>query len=279
MKVKALAPWFGSNRILAENVGEFMAGCTWVGIPFAGGMCEVAHITARTVLVNDVHRHVINLARVVADDQLRPKLVRWLRAACFHPDELDQCQERCKAREPEPHAAPDFDSACAYFVSVWMGRSHIAGTDDEFCGRLSTRWNANGGDSAVRYRNAVKSLAAWGRVMRRCSFSVLDVFAFLERCEDAANHGIYCDPPFPGPGDRYRHQFTEADQRKLAVALAGFGQTRVVCRFYDHPLIRELYPEGRWYWHRFKGRKQSNEEAPEVLIVNVGGHAPTLFAR
>jgi hypothetical protein len=32
--VTALAPWFGSNRILAENVGKAVAGSSWVGIPF-----------------------------------------------------------------------------------------------------------------------------------------------------------------------------------------------------------------------------------------------------
>lgn len=27
----AIAPWYGSNRILAKHVGEELAGCTWVG--------------------------------------------------------------------------------------------------------------------------------------------------------------------------------------------------------------------------------------------------------
>ena len=39
--ITALAPWFGSNRTLAENVGRALAGCEWVGVPFAGGMCEL----------------------------------------------------------------------------------------------------------------------------------------------------------------------------------------------------------------------------------------------
>jgi hypothetical protein len=55
----------------------------------------------------------------------------------------------------------------------------------------------------------------------------------------------------------------------LAGVLASFERARVVCRFYDHPLIRELYPrELGWVWRRFTGRKQSNAQAPEVLILN-----------
>jgi hypothetical protein len=50
--------------------------------------------------------------------------------------------------------------------------------------------------------------------------------------------------------------------------LAEFTRARVVCRFYDHPLIRELYPTGQWTWHEFSGRKQSNAAAPEVLLTN-----------
>lgn len=43
---------------------------------------------------------------------------------------------------------------------------------------------------------------------------------------------------------------------------------RVVCRWYDTPLIRELYPEGPWSWHRLVGRKQTNAPGPEVLLTS-----------
>jgi site-specific DNA-adenine methylase len=95
------------------------------------------------------------------------------------------------------------------------------------------------------------------------------VFEFLVRCEDSPGHGIYCDPPFPGPGDRYKHQFSEDSHRMLAQKLATFTKTRVVCRFYDHPLIRELYPEERWTWVRLKGRDQANNgDKQELLLIN-----------
>lgn len=42
--ITALAPWFGSNRMLARYVGEELAGCQWVGVPFAGGMAEIFQI-------------------------------------------------------------------------------------------------------------------------------------------------------------------------------------------------------------------------------------------
>lgn len=277
MTTKALAPWFGSNRILAPMVGKELAGCKWVGVPFAGGMAEVACIKASTIVVSDLHRHVINLALCVKADDLRPRLAERLGSQPFHPDCLSTAQESCRAVEAAVNwpDMPCLDWACDYFTACWMGRSHKSGIDDEFNGGLSIRWNANGGDSNKRYRSAVASLAAWQDIMRRCNFSVLDAFEFLARCEDSDGHGIYCDPPFPGPGDRYKHNCgkTEAEQRlwhrSLAEALGRFTKTRVACRFYDHPLIRELYPEPRWTWRHLKGRDQANNgEKAEVLIVN-----------
>ncbi len=158
--------------------------------------------------------------------------------------------------------------AVNFFIAVWMGRNGKAGTDSEFKGGMSVRWDAGGGDSCGRFRSAVRSLAGWRSVLRRCTFQVLDVFAFLTKCQDKDGHGIYCDPPFPGPGDDYRHKFTDTQHRELACQLAAFKHARVVCRFYDHPLVRELYPEGPWTWRRLTGRDQVNQTKTEVLIIN-----------
>jgi DNA adenine methylase len=285
MSVTALAGWFGSNRMLAPHVGKQLSGCTWVGVPFAGGMTEILEMTARTILVNDLHRHIINLARVVKSDELRPKLIRELKRTIFHPDELADAQNDCRDRDlcqrvlievPDEDTIPNLQWAIDYFVCCWMGRASKAGIDDEFNGRPAFRWNASGGDSVVRYRSAIKSLVVFGKVFRRCSFETMDAFDFVARCEDKTGHGVYCDPPFPNAGRRYKHNCgeTDAEERvwhtRLRNAVSRFTKTRIVMRFYDHELIRELYPESEWEYLRLKGRKQSNESAEELLLVKRG---------
>lgn len=104
--------------------------------------------------------------------------------------------------------------------------------------------------------------------MQRCNFVTLDVFEFLDKVKDADRHGLYLDPPFPDAGDAYKHKFTESQQRRLAERLAAFERCRVVCRFYDHPLIREIYPTERWTWQRAEGRDQANGAKPELLLIN-----------
>src|SRR5205085_8516163 len=133
-----------------------------------------------------------------------------------------------------------------------------AGTTHEFGGGPSFRWESGGGDSVVRFRNAAAGLRDWRAILARWTFDCRDGFDFLVQCKDQDGHGIYADPPFPGPGDAYRHNCGKSELEKrvwhvrLNDALARFTKTRVVCRYYDHPLVRELYPEHIWTWHRLK---------------------------
>lgn len=274
MKTTALVPWFGSNRMLGHTVGEELRGCKWIGIPFAGGMCELAHVKAPTIVVNDLHRHVMNLASVIACERGADVLAKHLASLSFHPDTLEFAQRKCEEME---RGGWDFGMlgteastswAVNYFVSQWMGRSGIAGTDREFAGKLPIRWNASGGDSNTRYRSAIESIHAWSAIMRGCNFSTLDAFEFLDTVKDEPRHAIYCDPPFPDAGDDYKHKFTPAQHKQLALCLFQFKQARVVSRFYDHPLIRELYPEPHWTWRMLRGRDQANQSKPEVLLIN-----------
>jgi hypothetical protein len=272
--IGAIAPWFGSARLLGPKVGQLFEGASWVGIPFAGSMAEIPYIRARTIVVNDLHKGVITLARVVADETLGPKLYRRLRRDALHPDDLVESQNICRKMEKRSDCSDTFNDetilrwAEAMFVASWLARSGSAGTKSEFDATLSLRWAAGGGDSAVRFQNAIRSINAWRRSLRRATFSSMDAFSFLEKCKDLPQHAIYCDQPFPGgPGDKYKYHFTLQQTKRLSVELLHFRQTRVVSRFYDHSIVRELYPETEWTWHHLSGRKQTNEAAPEVLLV------------
>ena len=271
--VTSIVSNFGSNRMLAPMVGRELADCDWVGVAFAGGMSELRYIEARTLNVNDRHGHLIALARVMGDETLGPQLYRHVRRLAFHPMELCAAQERCAAsvrRDESPDELCPLgllDWAIDYFVVGWMGRHGGALTDAEFTAGISTRWNASGGDSNKHYRSAIDGLRVWRKILQRANFTNLTWQKFLAKCKDAKGHGIYCDPPWPDDGAKYVHKFTEADQRELASALAAFKHTKIVVRFGDHQLIRELYPEPAWQWRTLDGRTQTNATKAEVLIV------------
>lgn len=276
--VTTLVPAFGSNRTNAARPAKLLEGCEWIGVVFAGGMSECAHFTSRTLLINDKHSQLINLANVLRTPELGPMLIRDLRRLPVHPYQLRHSQGQCikiDARglqdSPETEwAGGVYMAALNYFVTAWMGRSGLALTKKEFTGGLCLRWNAGGGDSAVRWRSAIDGLRAWRRILERATFSVLGYGEFLDRCEDNPKHGIYCDPPWPDDGDQYTHTFTEQDHRDLAARVSAFERTRVVMRFGDHPLVRELYPEPGWTWIPVAGRTQHNNAKSEVLLVRNG---------
>lgn len=273
-----LIPYYGGAASVAQHVGRQLAGARYVVCPFAGGMSELLHLLdANTLIVGDLNRHVINLANVVKYDRLRAALVRDLRRVPFHEDALRDAQAVCRRVEAGGFTGDSFEWAKAYFVACWMGRNGTAGTGAEFRSGLSVRTDGNGGDSAGRFRTATESLRAWRRIMPRCNFLVRDALQLLAETKDDPDNAIYADPPWPADGDKYAHSGGDTpDERRafqVAVrdALARFEKARVVVRYGDHPLIRELYADPKWRWIEVAGRtanKRKRGDKREVLIVN-----------
>jgi hypothetical protein len=284
-KVTALNQWYGSARMAApEEIGRELDGCSHVTIPCGGGLCEVPFITARSLLIGDLHRHMINLARVVKTPNLQPALFRALKRTLFHPDELKDAQGRCRRREElfdDPDSlyaetgrderfeeGPNLEWAIDYFVCSWMGQGGRAGTRKEFEGSFSFRRNANGGGSSRRFHSMIESLVAWRRCLKRSEFVVEDLFELIKGVKDEEGLGLYLDTPWVDDGDDYKFPFTESDHRRVAREVSRFKQARIVIRYGDHPLVRELYPAFRFNVIDRSSRTQANKDKREVLILN-----------
>ena len=106
MKVKTLAPWFGSDRSKAESLGRMFDGCAFVMIPFGGGFSIVPHLRARTIVCNDKHRHIINLAQVISNPRRRSGPVGRLPAGVFEaaPEADAQGADAHRGRQSEGSA-------------------------------------------------------------------------------------------------------------------------------------------------------------------------------
>jgi hypothetical protein len=272
-RIGAVVPWFGSSRRYASAVGEQFKGISWVGVPFCGGLSEIPSILAAGVnamALNDKHGHLINLMRVMASPEAGPRLYRQLRRAPFCASILKSAQDYCDAhplrRPASPDYPPDYQAAVSYFISAWMARSAEAGKDGEFKAGLAIRYGAGGGNSAVRFQNAVFSIRAWRTILGRCSVSCDDAFDFLARCNDREDGGIYSDPPWLVVGDAYKIKFSEPEQVRLAEALVGFKKARVVIRTGGGKLIERLYPRSKWKWLEVAGRDQANSVKVEYLL-------------
>lgn len=278
--ITRIAPWFGANALLSEEVGKQIGRRAWVGVPFCGSCSELLHIDTRSGVAADLHRHLINLCRVIRDGYLCGRLADRLSMTLFHEDELRQAQARCLARQHEgglfgedgggrQDTEPDPDWAFDYFVCCWMGPGAFPGKETEFTSFFCSRWTASGGASSKRFRSATESLQEWCKALARWEFRRIDAFDFITQSKDRKDHALYCDPPWPDQGAEYAYRFTVEQHRRLEAMLREFKHARVVVRYGDHPLIRELYCcQHNWRWIEQTSRDQTNKALAEVMIVN-----------
>jgi len=291
--INAIAPWFGANRERAELVGRLLGKLAWCGVPFMGGGAELPFIDTREGVAGDLHRHVINLARVIREPGLREELAARLDRTLFHEEEFRDAQRRGAERDAasagglfgaptEGSEGPDVGWAFDYFVCCWMGPGAKAGKPGHFTSYFPVRMSASGGSSAKRFRSAVESLDGWREALRPWSFVCRDAADMLDRVsgwetkrrQDASSgerlepYGVYCDPPWPDLGRDYEHKVNDAVfHRRLEERLRGMSTYRVVVRYGDHPLIRGLYTRPEWEFTEIETRSQANTAVLELLIV------------
>lgn len=299
-KITALAPWFGGKRSLASEIVRELGRHTQYFEPFCGSMAVLlAKPPSQKETVNDRHGDLINLARIVADQQWGPRLHERLQGTLFSEDLLrtagaklgDDSEISLLVHHEKSLTEYGLERAYWYFLASWMGRNGTAGTA-RLDYQLAVRWTASGGSPTVRFRNAVDSMPAWHRRLQNVVILCRDAFAILDRFEDVPQTAIYVDPPYlsdtrskgavrNGRGGKYLHEFDHTgelfgdDHSRLADVLHGYKQARVVVSYYDSPRIRDLYRGWTFvdharqkHLHAQNGRGARKKEAPELLIIN-----------
>ncbi len=271
MIIKALAPWFGSKRMLAPKIIEQLGDHSSFWDPFCGSMAVLLGKRRSTMeTVNDLHGDLINLARVIQDKRSCMKLYRRLRRVLCCEELMRQARDEVQ----EKRFKPGVKRAYWYFIQSWLGRNGTAGgkgCHQHYCRRFTPR----GGSPGMRLVSVVQSIPQWRRRLGGVQILRMDAFEMIERIEDNDRAAIYIDPPYFQQGGRYEHSFEPADHHRLAELLNRFERARVVLSYYEHPKLAELYPG----WGRIEipvrkflgnaaAREKKGGKAMEVLLVN-----------
>lgn len=240
MKIKALAPWFGSKRSLAPTIVNLMGKHKAYWEPFCGSMAVLMRkppIALETA--NDLNGDLINLAKVIQNRnlafELYDKLSRTLCAERF----FQESKQRWISDNSE-YVEPDVDRAYDFFVSSWQGINGVSGT--QRCNyQFALRWCVGGGQGAIRWGNVVSSIPAWHKRLQNVMVIQKEAFWLLENIKDDSGTVIYCDPPYFTKSNKYIHDFENEDHIKLAELLNRFKKAKVIISYYDDPKLKELY--------------------------------------
>jgi len=299
-RINAIVPYFGGKRTMAPLIVDELGKHTQYFEPFCGSMAVLfAKLPSQKETVNDLHGDLINLARVLQQQDEAEKLYDRLGRTLFSQGVLEQARVELGDEQvfpPGPAGTVLPDRAYWYFLASWMGRNGTAGTA-RVDYQMAVRWTKGGGSPTVRFRNAVDSIPWWHERLRNVVILKRDAFSILNRFEDVAGTAIYVDPPYAadtrslgrrknGAGGKYKHEFDHGggmfgdDHSRLAAALRDYKKARIVVSYYDSPRIRELYQGWTFvehtrqkHLHAQNGRGARPKEAPEVLIINGPSYA------
>lgn len=271
MKIRAIAPWFGGKRNMADRIVEQLGPHKAYWEPFCGSLAVLfAKPVATMETVNDLNGDLINLARVVQDDSMSIRLFeRCHRTLCAEDNFIDLAGVVTQFAKAPAAGPPNLDRAYAYFVTSWLGRNGVAGTESYNQG-FCRRFTKNGGHAATRWTSAIESIPDWWERLRAVTILNDDAFSILERIEDAEGVVIYCDPPYIEKGAKYVHDFKADEHARLAKLLDRFQKTRVVLSYYDHPSLAAMYPD----WDR-KSIEVSKSLANQNRLGKTGGKLAT----
>ena len=258
---------------MADKIGKYLGKHSAYWEPFCGSMAVLLSKPAATMeTVNDLHGALVNLARVLADEDSAVALYRRLAGTLMHEDLFTEAAERMKDKSQ----ADPIDLAYDFFLTSWMGRNGVSGTksyNHGFC----VRYTKNGGHAAKRFHSAVETIPEWHERLRHVTILNRDGLDLIDRIEDAPGVVIYCDPPYLIKGALYVHDFESGDHLRLAESLRRFKKTRVVVSYYADARLAELYPG----WNcidcattkalvnaGMRDQAGNAAVAPEVLIIN-----------
>ena len=215
-------------------------------------------------------------------NDLNDDLVRFWMAARDQPEALQQRIDtlpfsrslygtyRQNLRQHEP--MDDLERAARWF---YLLRSTFGGVPD-----FSKGWGyviRQGSNKAHSLRTATALLALVAERFRCVQIEHQD-FAVLIETYQTPRTLFYVDPPYIGCEAYYDDcdgtaLFTEQDHHRLATLLNA-TPALVAVSYYEHPLVRELYPAGHWRtmtWTQAKAverTRASRQYGHEMLLMN-----------
>jgi DNA adenine methylase len=228
---------------------------------------------------NDLDGEVVNLFRILRDEDAAPRLVRALELTPFARAEFNLAYRQ--ARDP-------VERARRLVIKSFMGFGSDGATGQYRTGFRASS-NRSGTTPATDWRNYPDALPAIIERLRGVVIEQRDAVEVMEK-HDGPDTLHFVDPPYllelrtrthrrPG-GGTYRHELTREQHAALVTALRGLAGMVVLCGY-----ASDLYDHALHDWQRIERRALADgaRERTEVIWINPAavarlGHGP-LFER
>jgi len=251
----SLIPYIGGKHRIAGKIAEYLraSGADCLVDVFGGSAAVLLNSSFKKRVYNDISGDLVCLFRTLADPELRVELfqrLRWMPPSRNIYDELSIGYKRnCFSFS----YLPEIERAAAIFY-----RHQFAFGGKSRCGGFQVSLGDRQGIKEItRYRNTLRRLSSIGEFFRNTLIERLDFRQCISMYGKKINCVLFIDPPYVGTEHYYSHSgFSQFDHIFLAHQLAQC-RAKVVCTYYDHPLIRDLYPESHWQWEVIVATKNS----------------------
>ncbi len=257
---KSCLKWIGGKQKHVDKYINLMPKHSLFVSPFAGG-CHVELAKPKTgiEIINDKNDQLINFLEVL---QKRPQELYEACAALPYSETLYNTYKWENLSEDQ------LEQAVRFFYIV---RAGFSGGGHKYKTGFSVSQTV---DKAQTYKTSVGLIAAMAQRIKDWNILCRDFQDVIEKY-DSPNTFFFCDPPYVDCEDLYAGDFKREDHYRLRETISQIEGKVIIC-YYDHPLIRELYPVDECYVYEFKTRskiqqRDFGDQCPtrtELILMN-----------
>ncbi|MDM7322078.1 MAG: DNA adenine methylase [Gammaproteobacteria bacterium] len=235
--------WYGGKFSHLEWLLPLLPSCHHYCEPFAGSGAVLLNRPPSPVeTYNDLDGEVVNFFRVLRDQH--DDLIRAIALTPFSREEY------FLAIYGDPTGLSDVERARRFYIKARQARTGLAQTATLGRWAYCKNDSRSGMSGAVsRWLGGVEALEDIAQRLLRVQIENRPAVDIL-RLYDSPQTLFYCDPPYLQATriatKAYRFEMDEDQHRALAEVLHAC-KGMVAVSGYDHPLMDELFPPGRWF--------------------------------
>ncbi len=267
--MKNFIPYIGGKYNLVDQISKRLhaTGKKCLVDVFGGSGAVTLHSGFKKRIYNDINGDIINLFQVMADIEGRKLLLKKLKWTPPSRQIFDT--------DRQIHKKGGYNFG---LVNCCVERARMTLYRHIFCFGGKTR---NGGFAVStkdrknikevrKYQNVLRSLSDFGEFFSNTVIENLDFKKLIEVYGHKENIVLFIDPPYPGFSSYYSDNLNDYEHEQLAIMLLKVPAP-VICTFYDHSLIRKIYPIDAWKYEIVNGNKNSkqggNQDTEELILT------------